>query len=120
MQTSRKFERNLERKESDNTIYSSLTEVILAQNYQDLTGQMIKKIITLLIAIEDNLVKLIQNYGEDQNSIQSQVQEASTTGSSAPPNTKEEAPETRGPQSPEDKKGQSQADIDDLLASYGF
>ncbi|HBA35595.1 MAG TPA: chemotaxis protein CheZ, partial [Gammaproteobacteria bacterium] len=38
---------------------SKLNEVLLAQGFQDLTGQMIKRVITLVENVEDSLVELI-------------------------------------------------------------
>lgn len=43
---------------------SNLTEVIMAQDFQDLTGQIIKKVITLVDDVEQNLVNLVKISGE--------------------------------------------------------
>lgn len=85
-----------------------LNEVLMAQDFQDLTGQIIKRVITLVEEVEGNLVELIRLTG--QQLISEQKHEMT-------------AVEAEGPQVPGVSKHevmQSQDDVDDLLSSLGF
>ncbi len=91
-------------------LLSGFTEVMMAQGFQDLTGQIIRKVITLVDEIEGNLVELIRIQGE------SIEQDKSATKD-------KEKDELAGPQIPgkeADDVMQGQDDVDDLLASLGF
>jgi chemotaxis protein CheZ len=48
-------------------ISSNLNDVLLAQEYQDLTGQIIKRVITLVTEVEARLVQLIRVASEAEN-----------------------------------------------------
>lgn len=77
---------------------SVLTDIMLAQDFQDLSGQVIGKIIDIITRTEQQLLDLLVNSGPQ-----------------------EAAPEEgllEGPQIPE--KAMKQDDVDDLLASLGF
>jgi chemotaxis signal transduction protein/chemotaxis regulatin CheY-phosphate phosphatase CheZ len=50
-------------KQFKNKLEDDLTEIITTQSYQDLTGQTIKKVITLVNDIEAELVRLITSFG---------------------------------------------------------
>jgi len=83
-----------------------LTKVLLAQEYQDLTGQIIKKVINLVGEVEDKLVGLIQITGAPQvNEI-----EDSATSLDGPP--------VPGIAHKDTVSGQDE--VDDLLSSLGF
>lgn len=45
-------------------IDANLSNILLAQDYQDLTGQVIKKVITLVQEVQTNLVHLVRMAGE--------------------------------------------------------
>ena len=82
-----------------------LTDIMLAQDFHDLTGQVVAKVVTLATELEDSLVKLL-------------VQ-------AAPPEQaqKVEAAVLQGPVvNPEGRTDvvKDQAEVDDLLASLGF
>jgi len=83
-----------------------LTKVLLAQEYQDLTGQIIKKVINLVGEVEDKLVGLIQITGAPQ------VNE--TEGSA----TSLDGPPVPGIAHKDTVSGQDE--VDDLLSSLGF
>ncbi|MCG8383299.1 MAG: protein phosphatase CheZ [Gammaproteobacteria bacterium] len=91
---------------------SKLNEVLLAQGFQDLTGQMIKRVITLVENVEDSLVELIAAASDRQS-----PPDQTTQQSGSDPNTKGE-----GPALPSTKEGvaKGQDEVDDLLASLGF
>lgn len=90
--------------ESSAQTRDDLVTVLTAQDYQDLTGQIIQKIITLLKDIERKLVRVIRAFGAKSES-----------------KRKAEADELYGPA----HKGKaeslhSQDDVDSLLAEFGF
>lgn len=95
----------------------TLQEIILEQGYQDLTGQVLKKVIGLISDVESELVNLMRIAGEVE----------SVTGlasENTPLETHEKnSYEGEGPQIHADKKPNvvaSQDDVDDLLSSLGF
>ena len=89
-------------------IQKGLNEILMAQGFQDITGQIIKRVITLVQDLENSMVELIKISGRKQGH--------------AEPATKIELP---GPAVPgvDDTAGDvatSQDDVDDLLSSLGF
>lgn len=90
-------------------IHGKMTEIMLAQDYQDITGQMIKQVVNMVQEIEEKLVRLVTLSGGAVCKVEK---------------AEESEPETaEGPQLPsasKDKVAQSQGDVDDLLASLGF
>ena len=44
-------------------IHTNLSDVMMAQEFQDLTGQILRRVITLVQEVEDNLVELIRLSG---------------------------------------------------------
>jgi len=90
-----------------------LNEILMAQGFQDLTGQIIRRVITLVQDVEQGLVDLIK---------MSSVPEASKAGKKATQEGLETTAE--GPVIPgvahasETLDGQD--DVDDLLSSLGF
>lgn len=88
---------------------NNLNEVLMAQDYQDLSGQIINRVITLVEEVEGNLVDLIRLTGEQ---LFPEKKEAVVN-----------AIEAEGPQIPGIGKADvmaSQDDVDDLLSSLGF
>jgi chemotaxis protein CheZ len=93
----------------------SLSDVLMAQDFQDLTGQIIRRVITLVKDVEDNLVSLIRISG------QRMVGNDKAAAKSAA--AKDEDARGFGPQVPGVDHGdvvQGQDDVDDLLSSLGF
>lgn len=93
--------------ESDK-VRSKMTDIMMAQDYQDLTGQMIKQVINMVQEVEEKLVRLVAISGAKL----SKSDEKHTDGAMA-----------HGPQLPTADKAQvatSQDEVDDLLASLGF
>lgn len=83
-----------------NTIYLGLQDILLAQGFQDITGQIIYKVIDFVQELEESMVSLIRNSGGKNKSL-------------------------NGPNVPgvDDKAGgvaHDQDDVDDLLSSLGF
>jgi chemotaxis protein CheZ len=93
------------------TIDQHLTEIMMAQDFHDLTGQVIARVVNLATTIEDQLVELLI--------------QTSPGGSLAPPvhAAVKEDEGLIGPQvQPEGKTDvvTDQSQVDDLLASLGF
>lgn len=93
---------------------SSLSDIMLAQGFQDLTGQIIGRVITLVQDVEEGLVGLIRMTGQKMN-----------VSGTAEKDKHKDGPdiEAVGPAVPGVDKGDivnSQDDVDDLLSSLGF
>jgi len=92
-------------------LLSGFTEILMAQDFQDLTGQIIRQVINLVNEIENNLVDLIKIQGETQ-------------AKEDPKEKQDEASKLDGPQVPGKETSndvmKGQDDVDDLLASLGF
>lgn len=89
-------------------LHKSLSEVLMAQDFQDLTGQIIRKVISLVHDVEEKLVKLVRITG-------SKLEEEKTV--------KEGREKLAGPVIPGLDQGdqvKSQDEVDDLLSSLGF
>lgn len=84
-------------------IDAHLTDIMMAQDFHDLTGQVVAKVVALAGDLEDSLVKLL-------------VQ-------TAPPEQAQKTEALHGPQhNPEGRTDivNNQGEVDDLLASLGF
>jgi chemotaxis protein CheZ len=94
-------------KNHSKSLHGNLSSVLLAQDFQDLTGQIIRQVIALVTDIEDKLVQLVR-----------------ISGSKLPDNKYEsEQDKLEGPVVPGVDQGdvvQGQDDVDDLLSSLGF
>jgi chemotaxis protein CheZ len=87
-------------------IDAHLTDIMMAQDFHDLTGQVVAKVVALAGELEDSLVKLLLQAAPHE-------QQAHKTETSA----------LQGPQiSPEGRADvvSGQGEVDDLLASLGF
>lgn len=103
----------LEQTSADSTkLTSLLTEVLMAQGYQDLTGQVIRRVIELVKEVEDSLVNMLTMFGEKEVSNFANKTEK-----------KNDKAEAEGPiidAESRDDVVQGQDDVDDLLSSLGF
>ncbi len=91
-------------------LHDKLSEVLLAQGYQDITGQIIRKVIDLVKDVEGKLVDLVRLSGPYVKSKEKSGQEGPDISA-------------QGPVVPGVDKGDvvtSQDDVDDLLSSLGF
>lgn len=91
--------------EGTGQLHGKLTEVLMAQDFQDLTGQIIRKVITLVHDVENKLVELVRISG------------------SKLPEQKHDSHKLEGPVVPGVDQGDvvsGQDDVDDLLSSLGF
>ncbi|MFQ5487946.1 MAG: protein phosphatase CheZ [Gammaproteobacteria bacterium] len=90
-----------------------LNDILIAQDYQDLTGQTIRRVITLVQDVQDNLI----------NFIKISSRRGGGNGTDAVTSDRQATPGLQGPQIPgrEDNDAmQSQDEVDDLLSSLGF
>jgi len=82
---------------------SVLTQIMMAQDFQDLSGQVIKKVIDIITRTEEQLVMVLVDTAPEKIEVKA---EAGSTE------------DLQGPQVPD--KALKQDDVDDLLASLGF
>ncbi|EGQ97564.1 chemotaxis phosphatase, CheZ family protein [Vibrio cholerae HE-40] len=87
-----------------------LTEILMAQDFQDLTGQIIKRVINLVNEVEKRLVEILTVFGAAQKE---QKADKATVASIEP-----EGP-ILNPHERIDAVS-SQDEVDDLLSSLGF
>ncbi len=97
------------------TLNSMLTEVLMAQGYQDLTGQVIRRVIELVAEVETGLVDMLETFSEHDLPKEVEMPQ--------PLKKEDDKVEAEGPII--NAKGrndvvQSQDDVDDLLSSLGF
>lgn len=84
-------------------ISSVSTEIILAQEFQDLSGQALKKVIKLIAEVQDGLVQILKVFGLNE-----------------PQKQPEECAAEVSPAAEPAASGCSQDDVDSLLGSFGF
>lgn len=87
-------------------VKAHLSDVLMAQDFQDLTGQIIKRVINLVEEVEGNLVNLIKIAGLPEH-----VEHKKTA-------VELEGPVVPGVDSGDTVSGQDE--VDDLLSSLGF
>ena len=106
--------------EGNRKVAGHLNDILLAQDYQDLTGQVIKRVTALVTEVESNLLKLVLmasqvdrfagiEHDHDQLRAEKDQEKHPTRG--------------EGPQIHADKREDvvsGQDDVDDLLSSLGF
>lgn len=97
-------------KNSADELHSQLSEVLLAQDYQDLTGQVIRQVITLVQDVEDSMVNVIKMFGNMDGYDEAKDIVKVTEGVEGPITNKEKR----------DDVVSGQDEVDDLLSSLGF
>ncbi|MDZ7804182.1 protein phosphatase CheZ [Thiohalophilus sp.] len=95
--------------EKTGVLKSNLNNVLMAQDFQDLTGQIIKKVIKLVEEVEDNLVELIKLAGLPEHEEQPQKQASEKLAGPVVPGVDDTGDTVSG-----------QDEVDDLLSSLGF
>lgn len=103
------------------TLRGQLTDILVSQSYQDITGQLIRRVITLVTNVEGHLVKLMEMAAQVERLSGIDVAEALSNR----PESKEykTAPvQAEGPQIRKDAPDVAcdQDDVDELLSSLGF
>lgn len=89
-------------RETSAYVRQQLSEVVIAQNFQDLSGQVIRKVIGLLKEVESTLVSIIDLSG--QGTV------ARTSQDGAKPASRK----------PDEDRLNNQGEVDDVLSSLGF
>lgn len=97
--------------EESNELHAKMNEIMMAQGFQDITGQIIKKVIKLVQDVEGRLIHLVQLAG---NAHTSKNDEEILKQKMA----KEDGPVVPGVTQSQVVSGQD--DVDDLLSSLGF
>tara|TARA_R110002095_G_scaffold2228_1_gene9299 strand:- start:12 stop:752 length:741 start_codon:yes stop_codon:yes gene_type:complete len=106
-QMSKRIEGFLESVEVDaKQLNKGLSDVMMAQDFQDITGQIIRQVIELVQDLEEGLVSVIKKSGRMAN-----VSEVTK-------NIAAEGPQVNKENDPNVMSGQD--DVDDLLSSLGF
>lgn len=99
-------------------IDQNLSNILLAQDFQDLTGQVIKRVIALVKDVESDLVELVRMAGSVDHLVGFEQQEEEIIANREDADIGAEGPiidaENR------DDVVSSQDDVDDLLSSLGF
>ncbi len=96
-----------------------MTNVLMAQDYQDLTGQVIRRVIELVREVEDSLINLLTVFGSQDDG---QIKQEKQAIDKAPAQSDTLA----GPEGPiidkesRDDVVSGQDEVDDLLSSLGF
>jgi chemotaxis protein CheZ len=93
------------------TIHSLMTDVLMAQDFQDLTGQVIRKVIDLVREVEDSLINMLTAFGISAEKMQEQ-------SSPKVGDNLVEGPIVNAEN--RDDVVEDQDDVDDLLSSLGF
>ena len=111
----------LARSERDGAKLSGhLNDILLAQDYQDLTGQVIKRVTQLVTDVESNLLKLVLMASQVDRFAGIEHDHSTLRAEQV----KEKQPSHgEGPQIHADKRddvASNQDDVDDLLSSLGF
>lgn len=99
---------------------TQLNEIMLAQDYQDLTGQVIKRVTNLVTDVERDLVELMLMASQVDNFAGIQHDHAQLR---AELDQQKQPSQGEGPQINADKREDvvsNQDDVDDLLSSLGF
>ena len=100
-----------EAEQDTSAIRGGLNEIMMAQDFQDLTGQIITRVIELVEEVEGNLVELVRLTGEKKSHVSEKEEDRA------------DAIKAEGPHVPglgDNKVLDGQDDVDDLLSSLGF
>ncbi|MDV6316944.1 protein phosphatase CheZ [Idiomarina sp. HP20-50] len=95
-------------------VHGLMTEVLMAQDFQDITGQVIRRVIQLVEDVEKNLIELLKIFGKEEE------RRNAEKASSVP---KKDAGVAEGPIIDADQRDDvvgGQDEVDDLLSSLGF
>ncbi|WP_286239946.1 protein phosphatase CheZ [Neptuniibacter halophilus] len=110
------------KEESENTIATlrtELTDIVVSQSYQDITGQLIRRVINLVTNVETHLVSLMEMAAKVERLSGIEVLEADEEEKQA---NKKNPIQAEGPQVNKEAADvvSSQDEVDDLLSSLGF
>ncbi|MDB2705155.1 protein phosphatase CheZ [Pseudomonadota bacterium] len=91
-------------------IHANLSEMMLAQGFQDLTGQVIRQVINLVEEVENNLVQLVKVASKHHDEEPKKDKQVDAI--------KAEGPQINAADNPNVMNDQDE--VDDLLSSLGF
>lgn len=100
-------------------LQSLMNNVLMAQDFQDLTGQVIRRVIELVREVEESLIQLLTAFAEQEDGSVDIIEQQKTEESIV-------AETLAGPEGPIiDKESRNdvvsdQDEVDDLLSSLGF
>ena len=97
-------------KQHSEQIHANLSEMILAQGFQDITGQVIRQVIDLVGEVETNLVQLVKVAGKHINDKPKDNKPVDPIKAEGPQINEEDNPDVLN----------NQDEVDDLLSSLGF
>lgn len=97
---------------------SNLNEILMAQDFQDLTGQIIHRVISLVEEVEGNLVELIRISGSPESSSDSRGARQASEEEQERSGIEAQGPQVPGVDADEAVSGQDE--VDELLSSLGF
>ena len=90
-------------------IHSLMTDVLMAQDFQDLTGQVIRKVIDLVREVEESLINMLTAFGISSDKVNTKPKVGDNLVEGPIVNTEDR-----------DDVVEDQDDVDDLLSSLGF
>ena len=97
-------------KQHSEQIHANLSEMIMAQGFQDITGQVIRQVIDLVGEVENNLVQLVKVAGKHINDKPKENKQVDPIKAEGPQINAEDNPDVLN----------NQDEVDDLLSSLGF
>jgi chemotaxis protein CheZ len=97
-------------KQHSEQIHANLSEMILAQGFQDITGQVIRQVIDLVGEVETNLVQLVKIAGKHIDNKTTETKKVDPIKAEGPQINEEDNPDVLN----------NQDEVDDLLSSLGF
>ncbi|KJK05623.1 MULTISPECIES: protein phosphatase CheZ [Pseudomonas] len=106
--------------EGNRKVAGHLNDILLAQDYQDLTGQVIKRVTALVTEVESNLLKLVLMASQVDRfaGIEHDHQQLRAEKDQEKHPTRGEGPQIHADKREDVVSGQD--DVDDLLSSLGF
>jgi len=103
---------------STNKLNENLQNIILEQGFQDLTGQVLKRVIGLVTEVESNLVSLVRIAGQVEDVVGIEADNEKKEKKNTGPDIVGEGPQLNADQRSDVVANQD--DVDDLLSSLGF
>ena len=103
---------------STHKINENMQNIILEQGFQDLTGQVLKRVISLITDVEQNLVSLVRIAGQVEEVVGINANEKSEEQQAKVADIKGEGPQVKAKERDDVVSGQDE--VDDLLSSLGF
>ena len=104
--------------EGTSELNKKFNEILLAQDFQDLTGQVIKKVISLVQEVEDRLVELMRVAGQVEELTGIVRGTEQTQNETKGLDSVAEGPQIKAEERADVVSGQDE--VDDLLSSLGF